>query len=487
MSVMARAGRLWWAILWCVVMCAAGLTAGRLYRTEALRAIIARECWQSGQWLYPVLYGEPFLTKPPGHYLAIAVCSWAWGEVTEGTARLPSVLAALSAVAAMAVVVRREWGREAAGLFVVLAPVSFLWLDKVPSAEIDMTLVGGVTLALLAGYQGVVADRWRVVWSAASLLALLTATLTKWTAPAFYVLTMVPWLLGTGRWRQVLCWQWFVATILIAVLGGAWLLAVGRAVGWATVWETLAAEAAYRLTPHPAAKGVSLSERLLFPLKVVAGLLPASALALYATYAIVRPGVRDRFAGDRHTEAFPAVASGRPEWTLFLCCWVWINLAFWALVPNSNVRYVLPIAPAVTALGVAGWLRLRNWCDERFRRGAVPTLLAAWLVVKCVHVAYVMPQRSVHRDPLPAARALQTLVPDGVILYIDLLKDEGVMFYYGRPVRRCRPLAALPPGSWAAATRTEWEQLRTDAAWQLLAELRDQQGDPLLLLRRAGE
>lgn len=478
---MSGAGRLWLAILWCVVMCAAGLTAGRFYRTEALRAIIARECWQSGQWLYPVLYGEPFLTKPPGHYLAIVACSWVWGEVTEWTARLPSVLAALSAVAAMAVVVRQQWGRDAVVLFVALAPVSFLWLDKVPSAEIDMTLLGGVTLALLAGYHAVVTDRWRVAWCLASLLALLAATLTKWTAPAFYALTMAPWLLWTGRWRQVLCWQWLTAIVLIAVLGGAWLLAVSRAVGWASVWETLAAEAAYRLTPHPAAKGASLPERFLFPLKVIAGLLPASALALYVTICV---GVR--FGRDRKGEAFSgAVLPGRPDWTLFLCCWAWINLAFWALVPNSNVRYVLPIVPAVTALGVAGWLQLRPLCGERFRRWAISVLLAAWAVVKCIHVAYVMPQRSVHRDPLPAARALQDLVPDGVILYIDRLKDEGVMFYYGRPVRRFQPLAALPAGAWAVATRSEWEQLQADAAWQLLAELRDQQGDPLLLLRRA--
>src|SRR5438067_13749797 len=67
-----------------------GLTAGELYRTESLRAIIAAEFLRTGNWLVPTLYGEPLFTKPPGMYAAIALVSWPFGGVTEWTARLPS-------------------------------------------------------------------------------------------------------------------------------------------------------------------------------------------------------------------------------------------------------------------------------------------------------------------------------------------------------------------------------------------------------------
>ena len=65
--------------IWCSVLFLYGIATGPLYRTESLRAIIGRECLH-GHWLFPVLYGEPFLTKPPGHYVAIGLCRFLRGN-----------------------------------------------------------------------------------------------------------------------------------------------------------------------------------------------------------------------------------------------------------------------------------------------------------------------------------------------------------------------------------------------------------------------
>src|SRR4051812_49589599 len=85
------------ACVWCGLLFFYGLDAGPLYRTESLRAIIGAECLR-GNWLYPVLHGEPFLTKPPGHYTAVGLCSLPFGQVTAASARLPSAIAATAAV-----------------------------------------------------------------------------------------------------------------------------------------------------------------------------------------------------------------------------------------------------------------------------------------------------------------------------------------------------------------------------------------------------
>src|SRR5271154_1430406 len=58
-------------LLWCFFFFGYGISVCTLYRTEALRAIIGREALH-GSWLMPTLYGEPFLSKPPGLYVAIA-------------------------------------------------------------------------------------------------------------------------------------------------------------------------------------------------------------------------------------------------------------------------------------------------------------------------------------------------------------------------------------------------------------------------------
>src|SRR5262249_55391134 len=81
-------------LVYCVFLFAYLLNGGALYRTEGLRAVVAAEMLRSGDWLVPRLCGEPLLTKPPGHYAAIALVSLPFGEVTETTARLPSALVA---------------------------------------------------------------------------------------------------------------------------------------------------------------------------------------------------------------------------------------------------------------------------------------------------------------------------------------------------------------------------------------------------------
>ena len=83
-----------------VVRCALPLRDRRraAYRTEALRAVIGAEAAR-GHWLYPVpVRASHSITKPPGHYAAVGLCSLPFGRVTEWSARLPSVAAATAAV-----------------------------------------------------------------------------------------------------------------------------------------------------------------------------------------------------------------------------------------------------------------------------------------------------------------------------------------------------------------------------------------------------
>src|SRR6185437_5633670 len=171
---------------WCGALFFYGLGAGPLYRTESLRAIIGAESLR-GHWLYPVLYGEPFLTKPPGHYAAIAVCSLPFGKVTDWSARLPSAIAATAIVFLMWGMLRSVLGERREFLAAMLIPTAVLWLDKAPSAEIDMTLTAWVVAALALFHKAL--ESPRASFWIGSLLCVAAGTLTKWTAPAFFYLT----------------------------------------------------------------------------------------------------------------------------------------------------------------------------------------------------------------------------------------------------------------------------------------------------------
>jgi 4-amino-4-deoxy-L-arabinose transferase-like glycosyltransferase len=462
---------------WCGLVFFYGLAAGPLYRTESLRAIIGAECLR-GHWLYPVLYGEPFLTKPPGHYAAIALCSLPFGEVTDWSARLPSAVAATASVFLMWRLLRRAIDEPTALLAALLVPTSVLWLDKAPSAEIDMTLVGWVTAALVLFYKA--HERPSVGLWIASLLCVAAGTLTKWTAPAFFYLTIIPFLTWQRQLRLLFGWRHLLAAGIGVGLVACWAAAVAADVGWDTLIDSIRSEASYRFHSPAKAKTNPWGEVVGFPLLVLAAHLPLSVFALRT----VRPGFFLKL--DDRTKLLVQL----------LHCWVWPNLLFWSLVPNHNVRYILPVSPALMALGAIGVLgRTNPEPDARARAGLNPCLrvglrrwllafLVTWAIAKIAFTEVVVPRRTAGRNAEATAAQLRGLVPPDETLYLFKLKDEGVMFYYGGPVRRLQEPRELPKGAFAVLIRQEWDAGGgNNGHVQLVRWMYDQQGDPLILVR----
>jgi hypothetical protein len=114
---------------------------------------------------------------------------------------------------------------------------------------------------------------------------------------------------------------------------------------------------------------------------------------------------------------------------------------------------------------------------------AIWAFLACWLVAKVVFVEYVIPERTTKRNPEPIAVELRCHVPPGEPLYLFRLKDEGVMFYYARPAYRLAHPRELPPGAFALLIRQEWEDRAGFGHLKVVHCTRDQQGDPLILVR----
>ncbi|HYT89372.1 MAG TPA: hypothetical protein VEL76_11755, partial [Gemmataceae bacterium] len=73
--------------------------------------------------------------------------------------------------------------------------------------------------------------------------------------------------------------------------------------------------------------------------------------------------------------------------------------------------------------------------------------------------------------------------------YLFRLKDEGIMFYYGRPVLRLASPADLPCRGtpvYCILEEAEWEQWQTPRPVQVLHHLTDEQGAPIVLVRVGG-
>jgi len=468
---------------WCGVLFFYGVGTGPLYRTESLRAIIGRACLH-GDWLFPVLYGEPFLTKPPGHYVAIGLCSLPFGEVSAASARLPSVIAASVAVFLVYGMFRRVLGGQVALLAALLLPTSVLWLDKVPSAEIDMTLVGWVTAAIVLFHRAM--ERESTACWIAALLCVAGGTLTKWTAPAFFYLTVLPLLAWRGELRLLFGWRHLLAVGIAGLACVGWVLAVSQQIGYESLVETVRKEAAYRFAPKSASKGYPWSDVVTYPLLVLAAHLPLSLFALLT----LRSGFTAKW--DDHGKLLLQL----------LHCWTWPNLLFWTLVPNHNIRYALPMSPGLMGLGIMGIISLFSRDAESSERSAhdspgalrsedsasrlrigVIAFLVVWFIAKIAWVQFVVAARAEKRNAEPIGIELREHVPEGESLYLFRLKDEGVMFYYARPATRLHDPHSLPSGAFAVLIRQEWEDRTAFGHLQLVYWMHDQQGDPLILVR----
>jgi 4-amino-4-deoxy-L-arabinose transferase-like glycosyltransferase len=474
-----------------------GLTAGELYRTESLRAIIAAEFLRSGNWIVPTLYGDPLFTKPPGMYAAIALVSWPFGGVTEWTARLPSAIAATVTVLLMYFYFRRQVGRLGGLVVATVMPLSLMWLDKATAAEIDMMQVAWVTAALLCFLRALDIDAAReprnekkerlsirgtrhavrgtsfFFWWLAALLCVAGGVLTKWTAPAFFYGTAIPLLWRRGRLRLLWCRPHLVSAVLGAGVCFAWAGAAIAQGGWDVFFETVSRQALMHLSPEHHHRPYPWTETLRHPFVILGASLPMSVFALPALW----PGFA-RLWDERGRRLLQV-----------LHCWTWPNLVFWTLVPAHSPRHCFPLFPGLGGLAAMVWLA---WLTGRWRwrwRRLAPAkalvgIVGLWLIVKLAFVHGVMPERNRTRQPSAKANLIAAHVPEGAVLYLFHLKDEGIMFYYGRPVRRLPNPEDLPSSREPLyGILEESERCQATRPLEVLAELNDEQGDPIVLVR----
>jgi hypothetical protein len=158
-------------------------------------------------------------------------------------------------------------------------------------------------------------------------------------------------------------------------------------------------------------------------------------------------------------------------------------------------------------LGMALWCvyqGFQSWREGRLG-GLLTMTVLTWVVIKIAWVhLYVpirdgdLPVRAVDlgwfkieeekpRAPRAKAQILDRAVPAGNTLYVFLAKDEGIMFYYGRPVVRLTDWQQLPLGEepvYCILQHEEWQKYRQRSDAEIIREvyLEDEQGDPMVVV-----
>lgn len=144
---------------------------------------IGRAMAESGDWISPRLYGEPWLEKPPLLYWMIAA-AWKLGLRDELAARVPVAICALLFLGLFWWSLLREFGEEVAARATAILSTAGGWMLYAHVAVTDIPLAATFGAAMLLAWRG---------QTAPAGLALGLAVLAKGLVPLALALPVVAW------------------------------------------------------------------------------------------------------------------------------------------------------------------------------------------------------------------------------------------------------------------------------------------------------
>ena len=303
----------------------------------------AREMVVDGQWLVAHVNGVVNSHKPPLFFWLIALFSLPFGAVSEFTARLPSVLAALGTLMLIMRLGRRWFGPKTAALTGVLLATSYMFWDKARWSQIDSLLCFLIWVALSAfeAWRSGDADGRRagaLFWGVAGL-AVLAKGPVGLLLPLGIVIAVLAVERDLGALRR---FAPLVGPSVFVLVTGAWALA-------ATLWGPAEYSVIGALREHFVERGMHgmhhvrpfwyYAERLPLSLLPWTGLLPGALVVAWRN--------RRHSAGVR----------------LALVAVVFVVI-FFSISTEKRDLYVLPAFPAFALLMSVLVAAVSGWRDE---------------------------------------------------------------------------------------------------------------------------
>jgi len=217
-----------WLLFGCaLVVLAAGMGLRDPWPADEPRfALVAKQMWDSGNFLIPHRGLEPYSDKPPV-FMWLQLGAYALSGSWRIAFLLPSLLAALGTLALVYDLSRRVWSARAAWWATALLLLTLHFTYQAKKAQIDPTLVFWVTLSayglLRHLLKGPAWGWYWLGWFAAGL-----GTITKGVG-AIALLALVPYAFARWRgWRGLAAgiggWRGWVAPAFLAAGLAIWLL-----------------------------------------------------------------------------------------------------------------------------------------------------------------------------------------------------------------------------------------------------------------------
>jgi 4-amino-4-deoxy-L-arabinose transferase-like glycosyltransferase len=442
----------------CFVFFFYGLTdIGLTGPDEPRYAAVAREMYQTGDYVTPRLHGVPWFEKPVLMYWGAALGFTLFG-VGEFGARFPSALGATGVVFALYFVSRRLWGAAPATWGALILTSSAGSFAFARAASMDMPLTASLTLALFAFLIGRGApETTRRNWFRAFYALLGLGVLAK--GPVALLLPALA--LGgyatlhgeKGEWRN---WHLKDAWIALAV-PAPWYLAVTWANGFEFVRVFLIDQNLERFTstvhghPRPFYFYIPVLMLLSFPWTFL--FLPALRRRLDAPERILlwwllAPVVFFSFSGSKLPgyilPSLPPLAmllsreiAGASSRTFKIATFIEAGLMLFIGVAFGFFGNMLEVDPHVDGLVITAVTVALGLCLAAIALWLRPVALAAFnfgvmTLALLAAVNFVLPRFEMTETARPWAATLERLIPSAqtVVLYRPTRWMEyGLQFY----------------------------------------------------------
>src|SRR5213594_704816 len=212
----------------CALLFFLGLgTLGLTDRDEGSNAEAAREMVESGDWLTPTLNGAPRFAKPILIYWLISGSYLVFG-VSEFTARLPSALFGTLLVLMQYAFATRLLGPTVGFRAALMLLLNFEVLALGRMVLTDMVLVFFTTLSIFSFFLAMEGEGRAKRWYWGFYVGVALATLTKGPVGVLVpLLAVIPYLLFTRRWREVVAeCRLLTGTAVFLLIAAPWYAAM---------------------------------------------------------------------------------------------------------------------------------------------------------------------------------------------------------------------------------------------------------------------
>ncbi len=324
--------------VWLIILLTALLTRPLLPVDETRYASVAWEMWSRGDFLVPYLNGEPYSHKPPLYFWLIHAGWWLFG-VHEWVLRCIAPLLALCILFTSAHVARQLWLDDAitARLVPWLVFGSIFFTGFASWVQIDLLLV----LMTLLAMTGIIraARGARGAW----LLTGVAIGLGVLSKGPVILLQVLPVALLAPLWKRDAdaryWWRWYAglsASVLLgAVIALAWALPAAQAGG-----DSYRDAILWGQTAHRMVRSFAHAHPPWWYLPWLAVLFAPWILLPWSWSALRRSGL----ASD--------------EGLRFCLTWLVSVFILMSLASGKQVKYLLPLVPAVALLLGRVWSRM---------------------------------------------------------------------------------------------------------------------------------